>query len=214
MAQTRYSIPGSPYHRTTETITRSRFIATLGPASCQDMARAFVEAIKSEFPDATHNCWAFAAGPPGDTAQIGCSDDGEPHNTAGRPMLQTLLHSDVGEIVAVVTRYFGGTKLGTGGLVRAYTRMVKKGLESLPVVEKIDKTRFKVVIDYASIDPLKQLLHGHEAVIIAERYAADVSFVLELPVEHKRRMIVALKEATQGALLLESAEVSYERCLC
>ncbi|MCF8109293.1 MAG: YigZ family protein [Desulfohalobiaceae bacterium] len=204
MAQTRYSIPGARYHRTKATITRSRFIATLGHAPTQDRARAFLEAIKAEFPDATHNCWAFAAGPPGDTANIGCSDDGEPHNTAGRPMLQTLLHSEVGEIVAVVTRYFGGTKLGTGGLVRAYAHMVKQSLESLPVVEKIEKTRIRVVIDYAAIDPLKLLLPGHEAVIITERYAADVAFVLELPVEHKRRMISSLQEATQGALLLES----------
>lgn len=204
MTQTRYSIPGAHYHRVTATITKSRFIATLGHASTQAMARTFVEATKAEFPDATHNCWAFAAGPPGDTAHIGCSDDGEPHNTAGRPMLQTLLHSEVGEIVAVVTRYFGGTKLGTGGLVRAYAHMVKQSLESLPVVEKIEKAHIKVIIDYASIDPLKQLLPGHEAVIIAERYAADASFVLELPVEHKRRMISSLQEATQGALLLES----------
>ncbi len=203
MSQTRYPIPGIQKHRITETITKSRFITTVGHAPSQGKAKVFIEDLRSEFPDATHNCWAFAAGPPGDTAKIGCSDDGEPHNTAGRPMLQTLLHSHVGEIVAVVTRYFGGVKLGTGGLVRAYAHMVKHSLKSLPLAERIEKTRFKIIIEYACIDPFKQLLPEHEAVIVAETYAADAAFVLELPAEQKQGMISALQDITQGALLLE-----------
>ncbi|MGD9326788.1 MAG: YigZ family protein, partial [Desulfobacterales bacterium] len=105
-----YKIPAKLY-RTEETIKRSRFIATVARAFTEEDAKAFISIIKNEFPDATHNCWAYVAGPPGDTARIGMSDDGEPHGTAGKPILTALLHSEIGEIVAVVTRYFGGTKL-------------------------------------------------------------------------------------------------------
>ena len=94
-----------------EEIKRSRFITTLARADSRERALAFVDAIKKEFPDARHNCWAYAAGRPGDTAQVGQSDDGEPHGTAGRPMLNQLLSGGVGELAAVTTRYFGGIKL-------------------------------------------------------------------------------------------------------
>ncbi|NLG62975.1 MAG: hypothetical protein GX539_12100, partial [Candidatus Cloacimonetes bacterium] len=100
-------------------VQRSRFIATLAHAPDVESARAFIEEVRAEFPDATHNCWAFVAGPPGSTSHVGFSDAGEPHGTAGRPMLDVLLHSGIGEVAAVVTRYFGGVKLGKGGLVRA-----------------------------------------------------------------------------------------------
>ena len=115
-----YKIPAT-LHRTEEKIKRSRFIATVAHASTEKDVKTFISMIKKEFPDATHNCWAYVAGPPGDTARVGMSDDGEPHGTAGKPILTVLLHSEIGEIVAVVTRYFGGTKLGKGGLVRAYS---------------------------------------------------------------------------------------------
>ena len=105
-----------------ETIQRSRFITTVSHAPAPTPAHEFVKQIRDEFPDATHNCWAFASGPSGSTSHVRFSDDGEPHNTAGKPMLNTLLHRGVGEIVAVCTRYYGGAKLGTGGLSRAYAR--------------------------------------------------------------------------------------------
>src|SRR5690625_3641612 len=139
MEKKRYPIPART-HRVEQEIQRSRFITTVAHAPTIEEARAFIDSIREEFPDATHNCWAFAAGPPGDTAAIGMSDDGEPHGTAGRPMLTALLHGGVGEIAAVVTRYFGGTKLGTGGLVRAYTSSVQQALESLPTRERVDRT--------------------------------------------------------------------------
>src|SRR6185437_606076 len=101
--------------------------------STPDEAQLLVRELDVEFSDATHNCWAYVAGPPGSTSRVGMSDAGEPHGTAGRPMLTVLLHSGVGEIAAVVTRYYGGTKLGTGGLVKAYGGSVQLALESLPL---------------------------------------------------------------------------------
>ena len=118
-----YPIPlagASAPHTASLLIKRSRFLTQIARTGTPEEARAFIERIRSLNTDATHNCWAFVAGPPGSTARIGCNDDGEPHGTAGRPMLQILLHSGVGQICAVVTRWFGGIKLGTGGLVRAY----------------------------------------------------------------------------------------------
>ncbi|HEX4932653.1 MAG TPA: YigZ family protein, partial [Gemmatimonadaceae bacterium] len=104
----RYPVPAERV-RAELVIERSRFICTMGRAETSEAAHAFVKEVQGEFADATHNCWAFVAGAPGSTARIGMSDDGEPHGTAGRPMLTVLMHSGVGEVVAVVTRYFGGT---------------------------------------------------------------------------------------------------------
>ena len=101
-------------HRVEDVIRRSRFIATFARASSTEEARDFLERIRAEHAQATHNCWAYVAGEPGSTAQVGASDDGEPKGTAGRPMLTALLHSGVGEVAVVVTRYFGGILLGTG----------------------------------------------------------------------------------------------------
>ena len=129
--------PGA-FHRAEETVRRSRFIVTMARVSSPEEAKAFIDRIREEHAGATHNCWAYNAGAPGDTAQVGASDDGEPKGTAGRPMLTALLHSDVGEVAAVVTRYFGGILLGTGGLVRAYQGSVKLGLEARGRVQSSD----------------------------------------------------------------------------
>ena len=152
-------------YRCEETIRRSRFIVSLAHTPTPDAARAFVERIKREFPDATHNCWAYAAGAPGQTGKVGYSDDGEPHGTAGRPMLTMLLHGGVGELAAVVTRYFGGIKLGTGGLVRAYQGMVKLGLETLPTREHMIPARVEVVLDYPHITVFRRLLPDYRATV-------------------------------------------------
>ncbi len=139
-SSTRYPIPAGRA-RVEEVILRSRFITTAGPAANVDEAKAFIAEMRAEFADATHNCYAFAAGPPGSTAMAGMSDDGEPGGTAGRPMLAVVLGSGLGDLVVVVTRYYGGTKLGTGGLVRAYSGGVKAVLDVLPVREKVTYRR-------------------------------------------------------------------------
>ena len=192
-----YKVPEKIY-RTEETIKRSKFIATVANASTEKDAKAFISRIKNEFPDATHNCWAYVAGPPGDTARVGMSDDGEPHATAGKPMLSVLLHSGIGEIVAVVTRYFGGTKLGTGGLVRAYAGSVKNALAGLPVKEKRDVVSLTAVIDYSKITVVKQMIESFDAEIIEETYAAEVSFEIELPKTNENRFIRAVTNLTGG----------------
>ena len=131
MEENRYRVP-TRLHRVEQELQRSRFITTLAPAPTVEEAKSFISRVREEFPDANHNCWAYVVGPPGSTGMAGLSDDGEPHGTAGRPMLTALLHGNVGDVAVVVTRYFGGTLLGKGGLVRAYTGCVQQGLEHLP----------------------------------------------------------------------------------
>lgn len=180
----RYPIPLAELHRTELVLRRSQFITSTAHAPNTERARAFIERIRQEFPDATHNCWAFAANAPGQTAQAGFSDDGEPHGTAGRPMLTVLLHSGIGEIVSVVTRYFGGVKLGTGGLVRAYQSAVRENLDSLPQQQRIIAAQLTLTLDYAHVDKVRRLLPAFEAHIHNENYQAQVSLHLALPVEH------------------------------
>ncbi len=192
-----YPIPAR-LHRVEETIQRSRFLTTLAHAPDAEGARAFVERMREEFPDATHNCWAFVAGPPGSTTHVGMSDDGEPHGTAGRPMLTTLLHGGVGETVAVCTRYFGGVKLGTGGLSRAYSGGVKLALETLPTEEKMERLPVSVTVAYTDVDALQRLFDQMEITIEEEDYGADVRYLCGVPAPGLSSFRAAVADATRG----------------
>lgn len=202
----RYLIPATQ-HRSEEEIKRSRFITTVAHTPSLDAARDFIRRIADEHADANHNCWAYVVGPPGSTARIGMSDDGEPHGTAGRPMLTVLLHSGIGEISAVVTRYFGGALLGKGGLVRAYSGGVKAALESLPTIEKIPMATLLVMIDYATVVPLSNMLPQFEAEIIDEDFAVDVTFRIQLPQEHTGEFMSAVVNLTNGNAIIERIDV-------
>lgn len=185
-------------HRAELLIERSRFIATLGPAGTPDEAASFIRQVSLEFPDATHNCWAFVAGPPGSTGYVGMSDAGEPHGTAGRPMLTTLLHSGVGDIAAVVTRYYGGVKLGTGGLARAYAGAVNHALATLPRTERVEWAHLTVQVDYAAVGAIQLLLPTFEATIVDQTYAEYVSYELRVPQPNREALRAALLDATSG----------------
>jgi uncharacterized YigZ family protein len=173
-------------------------VTTVAHAPDAEAAHAFVETIRSEFPDATHNCWAFAAGPPGSTMHIGMSDDGEPHGTAGRPMLNALLHGGVGEIVAVCTRYYGGVKLGTGGLSRAYSGGVVLALESLPLEEKVDRELVDVTVGYADVDAIQRLIGECALPIVEEDFGAEVRYRLAIPVDEVEEVTRRIRDLTRG----------------
>ena len=136
-------------------------------------AQKFLREMNDEFPDATHNCWAYLIGAPGSTDRIGMSDAGEPHGTAGRPMLMVLQHSGVGDIAAIVTRYYGGTNLGTGGLVKAYGGTVQLALATMPTVERIDYTEITVTVGYESISAIQQLLPRFESSVARRGLSAS-----------------------------------------
>lgn len=179
MLATRYSVPAT--RNTVELeIKRSRFICRIQHTPSVEDAKAFITEIKQQFSEATHNCWAYQAGPPGDSRLIGCSDDGEPHGTAGKPMLNILLHAKVGELTAVVTRYYGGVKLGTGGLSRAYADGVKLALESLKVTEKVCYQHFCIDTVYSHWPQVETLLNQYQAENINAQYSDRVTVTFEL----------------------------------
>jgi len=204
-SQSRYLIPSRP-QRVEEVIHRSRFITAAAHAPDAEAAHTFLARIREEFPDATHHCWAFVAGPPGNTTSIGMSDDGEPHGTAGRPMLNALLHGGVGEIVAVTTRYYGGTKLGTGGLSRAYAGGVKLVLDSLPTQEKVERVTLVVTVDYEVVTTLKRLLEEEESMVMEEEYGAEVRYRVAVPRERVEALTETLAGMTRGQAKVQRLE--------
>ena len=182
-----------------EVLQRSRFLTLVAHAPSSEAAHRFVQSVRDRYPDATHHCYAFVAGAPGSTAAIGMSDDGEPHGTAGRPMLTALLHSGVGEVVAVCVRWYGGTKLGTGGLARAYSGGVKAAMDLLDVEMRVDRGRVEVHVGYAHVDGLQRLLDEVDAIQVEERYGTDVVYVVEVPEIAWVAFERGLADLTQGA---------------
>jgi uncharacterized YigZ family protein len=201
----RYPVPAGP-HRSHQEIRRSRFITTVERVATVAEAEAFVRRVAAEFPDANHNCYAYVVGPPGSTGHVGMSDAGEPHGTAGRPMLTVLLHSGLGDVAAVVTRYFGGTKLGTGGLVRAYSSCVQQALAELPRTERVMLIPLVVGVDYAAAPAVSHLFAAHEVTVEAERYTDAVEYALRLPRAGVVAFRQAVLDATRGRARIEGGE--------
>lgn len=201
----RYPVPeakaDNPW-RTELTIRKSLFITRAFRCENAGVARDFITRLKQKEADASHHCWAFTAGPPGDTAKIGCSDDGEPHGTAGKPMLNMLLHGGIGQICAVTSRWFGGVKLGTGGLVRAYQDSVRVNLDKMPVLELIPKETWTVTFDYQYLDAVKRLLPELEADIYNEIYRDKVELSLNVPPENSILLNARLAALSNGAAIL------------
>ncbi len=183
---------------------KSRFIATVCPVESEKEAVAFINEIKKKYWDAKHNCSAFVIGERQELTR--CSDDGEPAQTAGRPMLDVLLKEGVTNAAVVVTRYFGGVLLGTGGLVRAYQKAVQKGLAASVIIEK--RTGFLLYIntDYNGIGKLQYLFGQKDISIMESQYGADVKMTVLVPLERKDEIAKAVIEQTNGAAGLNWGE--------
>jgi uncharacterized YigZ family protein len=196
-ASPRYPIPGGRFRNEIE-VERSRFIATVQPVISADEAQVFIASIKAEFPDASHNCWAYLVGPPGSTDQVGLSDDGEPHGAAGKPMLIALQYSGLGDTAVVVSRYFGGVKLGKGGMVKAYTAAVKTALEQLPRTERVSWINILVSFDYALLKPFERRLPEFEADVMDMDYGERVNCRLRLPEECQENFSIMFDDLSAG----------------
>ena len=192
----RYPIPAAET-RTEIRVSNSRFIATIAHTPTVDAAKEFIVRMRSEFADATHNVFAYVVGY-GATTTLGMSDDGEPGGTAGRPALAVLRGSGLGDAAVVVTRYFGGTLLGTGGLVRAYGDAVRAVLEVLPRSEKIEKRRLMLTIPYTAYELVKRLVATQHGEIQNEDFAVAVTLTLSFAVEDVAPFGAALNELTAG----------------
>ena len=198
----RYPIPiGEASVEFTE--KNSIFIGSAGPAATIDEARAFIERVSVRYADANHNAWAYLMGF-GPKAVYACHNDGEPGGTAGPPALAVLQGSGLGDVAVVVTRYFGGTKLGTGGLVRAYSRGAREAIAALPRGEKVARKRVVVSVDYHFHDTFKRLLEPHEAQVEDVDYGSVVEFRILLPVDQIDSFARAVTEATSGTAEIRS----------
>lgn len=190
------------YHINELIIKRSRFITTIAHTASVDEAKAFIENISAQYADANHNCFAYNATAPLSTAFCGCSDDGEPKGTAGHPMLNVVLHSGIGELTAVVTRYFGGVLLGTGGLVKAYQDSVKEALLTLPTCERMIASYLNLGIDHRYVPKFMHLLPRYRASITKENYAEIAYFEVVLPQHEADNLERELIDLTKGGVKL------------
>ena len=163
-----------------EEIKKSTFITYLAHTPSIEAAKAFVDSIKQKHSDARHNCWGFVAGRPQDSMKWGFSDDGEPSGTAGKPILAQLAGSNVGEITAVVTRYYGGIQLGTGGLVKAYGGGVQQALKLLQTIEKKITIKLNLTLDYSLVPLTQSIMAQFQAIEVEADYSEKVAFVIEL----------------------------------
>lgn len=180
---------------------KSRFIATVRPVESEEEAVAFINEMKKKYWDARHNCSAFVIGEHQELTR--CSDDGEPAQTAGRPMLDVLLKEGVTNVAVVVTRYFGGVLLGTGGLVRAYQKAVQEGLAHSQIIEKRNGFLLYINIDYNGIGKLQYLFGQNEIAIMDSEYGADVRMTVLIPTERKTEMEKAIIEHTNATARME-----------
>jgi uncharacterized YigZ family protein len=188
-------------------VLNSRFIATIAPVFTVDEAKAFIARVKSEFSDASHNVPAYLIGH-GNSVIAHCHDDGEPAGTAGRPALAVLGGSGLGDVAVVVTRYFGGTKLGTGGLVRAYGDAVRDVLAILPRAVKVPTHTVVIAVPYPYFERIRQLVTVHHGQILGEDFAAEVTVTAQFAIEHLPPFQDALQEASNGRLRAEIVETN------
>lgn len=198
----RYPIPAGPA-RVELAVANSRFIATAGHTPSVEEAKALVAAVRAAMPDASHHCYAFLVGY-GASVTAGMSDDGEPAGTAGRPMLAVLRGADLGDVTVVVTRYFGGTLLGTGGLVRAYGDAVKAALEALPRAERVELRALAARVSYGAYAAARRALEAAGATIEGEEFGADVLLAARIPADAYADAVAALGEATAGQAAVEA----------
>ncbi len=175
-----YPIPAAVC-KTEYEIKKSRFIAWAAYAPDRESAMQFLQQAKAEYPDARHHCWAYLLGNPSSAASAAMSDDGEPSGTAGKPILNVLQHKGVGDVMLVVTRYFGGIKLGAGGLVRAYSASAQQAMEQLSVQQRIAMVHYQVTCDFSQEQFLRHWLGAQQGSVDETTYAENVQLSISLP---------------------------------
>lgn len=195
-----YSIPAAPV-RVEQTVKRSQFICYIEHCPTKADAEAFIRRINEKHPDANHNCWACVAGDPGDPSGYGMGDDGEPRGCAGKPMFTVLHHSGIGEICAVVSRYFGGIKLGTGGMARAYSSSVQLAMTELITAVKIHYVRTALTLPYALLKTTEHLIAEVKGTIVNSEYGADIQLLTDIPEDVVDIFLERIREASQGTIV-------------
>lgn len=186
---------------------KSRFIATVRPVESEEEALKFLEEMKKKYWDARHNCFVYSIGMNREFTR--CSDDGEPSGTAGRPMLDVILGEDIYNVAVVVTRYFGGVLLGTGGLVRAYSKAVQEGLAASRVILKKKGISMKITTDYTGIGKIQYIAGERKLPILDSEYTEKVMTKLLVPVQDVESVQKAITEGTNGRAVIEKDQELY-----
>ncbi|MGD8402476.1 MAG: YigZ family protein [Anaerolineales bacterium] len=201
-----YLIPAEEIRRE-QVVVNSRFIATLAPVANTDEAREFIERIREEFAKASHNVPAYILGG-GNTLSDYCSDDGEPSGTAGRPALAVLHGSGLGDVAVVITRYFGGTLLGKGGLVKAYTESTQMVVNAVRRARRQKVHVAMLALPYNLLERVRILVETYQGKVLDESFAADITMTSHIPVENMDKFQADLSELSAGKLKAETIETT------
>lgn len=186
---------------------KSKFIATVKPVKKEEEARLFIDEMKKKYWNATHNVFAYQLGESNDIQR--CSDDGEPPNTAGKPILDILINEDIKNAAIVVTRYFGGTLLGTGGLIRAYSKAAKQGLIAANIVEKILYVQFSIITDYTLSGKIQYEILQMQTVLQDTIYTQKVEYIVLVELEQSELFYKKLIEVSAGKVEIERKQELY-----
>ncbi|SET68829.1 YigZ family protein [Thalassotalea agarivorans] len=197
-----YSVPATALIDET-IVNKSRFICYIEHVTSPNEAKTFIESIQQAHPTASHHCYAFVAGAPNNTQVYGFSDDGEPSGTAGKPMFAVVQGSGLGELCAVVVRYFGGVKLGTGGLQRAYGGSVKEALAKLPTKVKIPMVHRSLACQYTQINDIQRIVESLDGAIISQTFAESIDLVVEIPLANETAFCEKITNVSAGQIQLK-----------
>jgi len=208
MTKPSYLVPLTEIRRE-QIVVNSRFIATLAPAFSIDEARTFMKRIRTEFSDASHNVPVYIIGG-GNTVTEYFSDDGEPSGTSGKPALTVLRGSGLGDAVLVITRYFGGTLLGTGGLVKAYTEAAQSVVNVVERGQRVPVHVAMAAIPYNLLERIRLLVTKNHGKVLGEDYAGDITLTLQFPVENYDAFQVDMREISAGKIQAEVIETKEE----
>lgn len=186
---------------------KSRFIADTKPVESEEEALEFIESVRKKYWDARHHCFAYCVGDKNQVVR--CSDDGEPSQTAGRPMLDVLLGEELHDVCVVVTRYFGGTLLGTGGLVRAYSEAAREGIRNSRVLEKCLGRRMGIDTNYTGIGKIQYILAQRQITVLHTEYTDKVRLEVMVPSGEAKGLEAEITEGTSGRAAVDEGELVY-----
>lgn len=197
-----YTILAEAIESTTEE-KNSDFLTFLHPVTSREEAMTQVDEYRKQYPDASHVCWAYVIGNTRQPKTQAFSDDGEPSGTAGKPMLHVLTERDVGNSLAVVVRYFGGVKLGAGGLVRAYSGAVSEAVNRAQLVQVTPSVQLKVMVDFARETKVRHLVNVYQGQIVDVAYASEVSIDISLPAAQATQFAQQVTNETAGEAVVQ-----------
>ncbi|WP_394173073.1 YigZ family protein [Thalassotalea litorea] len=197
--QNPYLVPSGSIEHSID-VLKSQFICAVARCQSSEQCKSFIASVRAKYPDASHHCVAFVYDRPDNSQSYGFSDDGEPSGTAGRPMLAVLQGAEIGEVCAVVTRYFGGTKLGTGGLQRAYGASVREALQHLSTQWIVPSTELTLTCSYPQLNDIEHCLKLHSGLVVSQEFSEQIDLVVSLPMDKLQPFKDEVIQLTSGQI--------------